>query len=74
MSERRHLVGTIPSGGSRISDHFLVNLAKTTDNNSLSGTGTTTVSTPEPASVGLMLAGAAVAGLALPRLRRKARA
>ncbi len=66
-------IGSIPSGY-QISDHFLISLDRTTDNNSLSGTGTTTVSAPvpEPASVGLMLAGTAVAGLALPRLRRKA--
>jgi hypothetical protein len=67
-------VGSVPSGF-ELSNHFLISLTKA-PNSFLGGTGGIVVSAavPEPASVGLMLAGVAITGLALPRLRRKAKA
>jgi hypothetical protein len=64
-------VGTVPSGF-ELSNHFLIALSKG-DTTFLGGTGGVVLTAvPEPASVTLMMAGVAVVGLVLPRLRRKA--
>ena len=62
-------IGTVPSGY-ELSNHFLISLTKGPET-FLGGTGGAIVTAvPEPASVALMLTGMAVAGVAVPRLRR----